>query len=60
MNGLPERENLRTDEVAEYFNVTARHVRNLIEEGLLDGFKVGFVWRIKRESVLVFEAENGS
>ena len=57
MSGLPDKENLRTNEVAGYLNCSTRHVRDLVYEGELEGFYIGSELRIKRQSVLDFEAK---
>lgn len=58
--GLPEKENLRPDEVAAYFNVSVQTVRNLFHAGELQGFYVGSNLRIKRYSVLDLEARRAA
>ena len=42
---------LTTHEVARALKVTPRHVLNLIDSGILTGFRIGRVWRIHSESL---------
>lgn len=58
MRGLPDKENLRTDEVAAYWAVSVQTIRNLYRKGELEGVMVGSSLRIKRQSVLDYEARN--
>ena len=58
MMALSDKENLRPNEVAAYWNVSTRFVQKLLSEGRLKGFKIGSTWRIRRSSVLEFEAES--
>ena len=58
MSGLPSKENLRTDEVAAYWDVSVQTIRNLYRQGELEGVMVGSSLRIKRQSVLDYEARN--
>lgn len=43
-----------TDDAAEMLDVTARRVRQFIDEGRLPAQKIGRQWIIKREDVLSF------
>lgn len=53
MPKLPNKELLRVDEVAFYFSISRKTVYVWIEDGKLDGVKVGgTILRITHESVL--------
>ena len=45
---------LTTKDVAEQLNVSEKTVRNWIDEGLLEGFKLGKNYRIEPEAVQEF------
>lgn len=51
MNGLPQKELLRIDEVASYFSVSNRTVRLWIKHGDLAAVKIFGTVRIYREDV---------
>jgi len=59
-----ERETLRVAEVAAKLDVTAQHVKNLIEEGALEAFNVGGsernFWRVRIEALEKFMKEHSS
>lgn len=56
MTKLPDKELLRPDEVAAYYSVTIRTVRNWISLGKLDAVRIaGRTLRIPREAVLSLE-----
>jgi len=50
--GLPQKDLLRPDEVAEYFDVHVRTIHNWAEDGKIHSIKIGGVLRIKRKSVI--------
>jgi len=52
MSGLPDKDTLLVSEVAEYLRVSEQHVRDLVNEGELEAFRVGTALRIKRQSVI--------
>lgn len=54
MNGLPQKPLFRVDEVASYFDVTARTIYLWIDHGLLEAEKYRGVIRIPRESIKTF------
>lgn len=51
MTTLPQKELLRVDEVASYFDVSNRTVYLWIDNGILEAEKIGGTIRIPRESV---------
>jgi len=58
MNELPNKQMLLTGEVASYFRVTERTIRNWIASGDLVSVKKGGTRRVTRESVLDFDRSN--
>lgn len=47
--------------LAEWWECSERHVRNLIETGDLDAFRLGGkLWRITPDSVRAYECQNGA
>ena len=54
MTDLPQKPLLRVDEVASYFDVTARTIYLWIDHGLLEAEKLRGVIRISRESIKNF------
>ena len=50
---------LTPKEAAKYLMLPLHNVYNLVKDGLLEGFKVGSDWRIKRDSVEKFNAPIG-
>lgn len=58
MSSLPDRELLRIDEVAAYFNVTDRTVRIWIEHHHLNAEKLRGVIRVTRDSVVEFRLKS--
>jgi excisionase family DNA binding protein len=55
MTALPQRPWLRFDEVADYYGVTVRTIRNWIKRGLLRAVLIGGCKRIPRTSALSLE-----
>ena len=52
MDKLPEKDNLNVIEVAEYFGVTSKTIKNWIKARSLTAFKIRGTVRITRESVV--------
>ena len=42
---------LTAAEVAKYLRVSPRHVNDCAREGSIPGFKLGSIWRFRRESI---------
>lgn len=60
MKDLPDKANLRPDEVAEFFDVSTKTVYRLYEEGKLKGFRLSKrIIRITRDSVLELRNKEG-
>ena len=51
MTTLPDKANLRSSEVARYYDVTRKTVYRWIREGKIEAIKVGGVLRIPRAAV---------
>lgn len=51
MPGPKSDEMISTKEVGKMLGVTSKTVIRMIENGQLDGYRVSFVWRIKRGDV---------
>ena len=54
IEGPPQKELLRPDEVAKYFSVTPRTIRKWCEHGHLGSIKIGKTLRITRSSVMSY------
>jgi excisionase family DNA binding protein len=52
MKDLPNKPNLRINEVSSFFRVTPRTIRLWIEKGLIDAYRANHGILIKREDVL--------
>ena len=52
IEGLPNKNFFRVDEVAKYFDVTERTIRLWIEHGHLQAKKIAGTVRIPKESIL--------
>lgn len=58
MTDLPNKELLRVDEVASYYNVKPKTVRGWIATGKLLAVKVVKGWRIHRQEVINLQKES--
>lgn len=58
MTALPDKELLRPDEVAKYYSVSEKTVRDWIATGKLLAVKVVKVWRIHRQDALNLQKSN--
>lgn len=58
MTDLPNKELLRVDEVAVYYNVKPKTVRGWIATGKLLAVKVVKSWRIHRQEVINLQKES--
>lgn len=58
MNGLPDKELLKIEDVAAYYSVKPKTVRGWIATGKLEAVKVVSVWRIHRQEVLSLQKES--
>lgn len=52
---LPDREFLAVCEVMAFLGVSRAYVCKLLRDGRLEGYKVGRVWIVKKESLLAYK-----
>ncbi len=58
MNALPDRELLKIDDVAKYYDVKPKTVRGWIATGKLLAVKIVSGWRIRRSDALALQKES--